>query len=145
MSKKPSYSVLYALTSVINYRLFNVIVMRVLENKEQYHKCIILLKYRIALIFINFDWHSVLVSLWWGSNLTVQCYLCRFGDEGARCFCKGMEGNITLLSVSMCYCDLGVESGDILGKMLVKTAVRYYFCDVNIQLYMYQIYIIVMS
>lgn len=54
-----------------------------------------------------------------------------FGDEGARCFCKGMEGNITLLSVSMCYCDLGVESGDILGKMLVKTAVRELYLDGN--------------
>ncbi|XP_061194083.1 uncharacterized protein LOC133202305 isoform X2 [Saccostrea echinata] len=54
-----------------------------------------------------------------------------FGDEGARYFCKGMEGNVTLLSISMCYCDLGVESGDILGKMLVKTAVRELFLDGN--------------
>ncbi|XP_048745831.1 uncharacterized protein LOC125658587 isoform X2 [Ostrea edulis] len=54
-----------------------------------------------------------------------------FGDEGARYFCKGLEGNITLLSISMCYCDLGVESGDILGKMLVKTAVRELYLDGN--------------
>lgn len=64
--------------------------------------------------------------------------LFRFGDEGARYFCKGMEGNITLLSVSMCYCDLGVESGDILGKMLVKTAVRYCFVQFTLNyIYVY--------
>ncbi|XP_062570893.1 uncharacterized protein LOC134232913 isoform X2 [Saccostrea cucullata] len=54
-----------------------------------------------------------------------------FGNEGAQYFCKGMEGNVTLLSISMCYCDLGVESGDILGKMLVKTAVRELYLDGN--------------
>ena len=48
-----------------------------------------------------------------------------FGDEGCKNLCKGLENNRTLLSLSMCYCDLGVSSGSTLGHILTTTAVRY--------------------
>lgn len=47
-----------------------------------------------------------------------------FGDEGCKNFCKGLEGNTTMLSVSLCYCDLGIKSGSILGRMISTTAVK---------------------
>ena len=47
-----------------------------------------------------------------------------FGDEGCRNLCKGLENNRTMLSLSLCYCDLGIPSGAILGKMVTTTAVR---------------------
>ena len=47
-----------------------------------------------------------------------------FGDEGCKNLCKGLENNRTLLSLSMCYCDLGVASGTTLGHILTTTAVR---------------------
>ena len=47
-----------------------------------------------------------------------------FGDEGCKNLCKGLENNRTLLSLSMCYCDLGVTSGTTLGHILTTTAVR---------------------
>ena len=47
-----------------------------------------------------------------------------FGDEGCKNLCKGLENNRTLLSLSMCYCDLGVSSGTTLGNILTTTAVR---------------------
>lgn len=51
-------------------------------------------------------------------------FSCRFGDEGCRDFCKGLEQNITLLSLSMCYCDLTPKSGEYIGDLVSKTAVR---------------------
>ncbi|XP_045200585.2 uncharacterized protein LOC123554471 isoform X1 [Mercenaria mercenaria] len=54
-----------------------------------------------------------------------------FGDEGCESLCKGLEKNITMLSVSLCYCDLGVKSGTILGKMISTTAVRDLYIDGN--------------
>ncbi|KAK3095694.1 hypothetical protein FSP39_017688 [Pinctada imbricata] len=54
-----------------------------------------------------------------------------FGDEGCKNLCKGLEGNTTMLSVSMCYCDLTVESGKYLGGLISSTAVRDLFVDGN--------------
>jgi len=48
-----------------------------------------------------------------------------FGDEGCKSLCRGLETNVSMLSVSMCYCDLGIDSGTYLGKMVSTTAVRY--------------------
>lgn len=47
-----------------------------------------------------------------------------FGDEGCESLCKGLVNNTTMLSISLCYCDLGIKSGTILGKMVSTTAVR---------------------
>ena len=49
----------------------------------------------------------------------------RFGDEGCEKLCNGLQGNMTLVSLSMTYCDLGVESGSLLGDLVVKTAIRW--------------------
>ncbi|XP_060606379.1 uncharacterized protein LOC132758701 isoform X2 [Ruditapes philippinarum] len=54
-----------------------------------------------------------------------------FGDDGCEKFCNGLVNNTTMLSVSLCYCDLGVKSGTILGKMISTTAVRELFIDGN--------------
>lgn len=54
-----------------------------------------------------------------------------FGNEGCRALCEGLQGNTHLLSISMCYCDLGVESGTLLGQLVSTTAVRELFLDGN--------------
>ena len=54
-----------------------------------------------------------------------------FGDEGCKDFCKGLEKNITLLSLSMCYCDLGPKSGHYIGDLVSKTAVREVYLNGN--------------
>ena len=47
-----------------------------------------------------------------------------FGDEGCKNLCKGLEGNHIMLSISLCFCDLGVPSGSLLGRLVSTTAVR---------------------
>ncbi|KAH3807947.1 hypothetical protein DPMN_136295 [Dreissena polymorpha] len=54
-----------------------------------------------------------------------------FSDEGCRNLVIGLEGNTTMLSVSLCYCGLGVASGTVLGKMISTTAVRELYIDGN--------------
>nr|KAG5698008.1 hypothetical protein BaRGS_005826 [Batillaria attramentaria] len=54
-----------------------------------------------------------------------------FGDEGALYLCQGLRGNTTLLSLSLCYCQLGVVSGSYLGGVLSTTAVRDLYLDGN--------------
>ncbi|XP_066445461.1 uncharacterized protein [Eleutherodactylus coqui] len=47
----------------------------------------------------------------------------RFRDEGIQALIQGLEGNLKLVSLSLCYCNLGPPSGAILGKLLVQSAV----------------------
>ncbi|XP_048247427.1 uncharacterized protein LOC124119712 [Haliotis rufescens] len=54
-----------------------------------------------------------------------------FGDEGCQYLCRGLDGNVTMLSLSLCYCDLGKESGRYLGHILSTTAVREMYLDGN--------------
>ncbi|XP_071949865.1 uncharacterized protein [Antedon mediterranea] len=54
-----------------------------------------------------------------------------FGDEGVRGLCKGLKNNKSLLSLSLCYCDLGVESGSMLGEVVSSTAIRDIFLNGN--------------
>ncbi|KAI0221404.1 hypothetical protein LSAT2_027261 [Lamellibrachia satsuma] len=63
------------------------------------------------------------------TNLTLDHN--EFGDEGCQKLCNGLQGNQTLLSLSMTYCDLGVDSGTFLGKLIVKTAIRDLYLDGN--------------
>ena len=51
-------------------------------------------------------------------------YLFRFGDEGCKGLCDGLHGNKCIISISLCFCELGVASGSYLGKTLDMTAVR---------------------
>ncbi|XP_033103868.1 ribonuclease inhibitor-like [Anneissia japonica] len=55
----------------------------------------------------------------------------QFGDEGVKGLCKGLKNNKTLLSLSLCYCDLGVESGIMLGEILSSTAIRDVYLNGN--------------
>ncbi|XP_071798690.1 uncharacterized protein [Asterias amurensis] len=54
-----------------------------------------------------------------------------FGDEGVRGICKGLKNNRLLLSLSLCYCDLGVESGSLLGDIVSTTALREIYLNGN--------------
>ncbi|BFZ06078.1 hypothetical protein BsWGS_09117 [Bradybaena similaris] len=54
-----------------------------------------------------------------------------FGDEGSQKLCAGLHGNKTLLSLSLCYCDLNIESGKHLGHIVSTTAVRELYLDGN--------------
>ncbi|XP_063775603.1 uncharacterized protein LOC134911229 [Pseudophryne corroboree] len=46
-----------------------------------------------------------------------------FQDEGIQRLVHALEGNMKLVSLSMCYCNLGPASGTILGKLLAESAV----------------------
>ncbi|CAL1546905.1 unnamed protein product [Lymnaea stagnalis] len=54
-----------------------------------------------------------------------------FGDEGCKILCNGLENNVSLLSLSLCYCNLGIPSGSCLGHIISTTAVRELFLDGN--------------
>ena len=77
--------------------------------------------YSLSYPFVNYmlQTNYFWIELNWISDL-----IFRFGDEGCKNLCIGLEGNMTMLSVSMCYCDLGVASGKYLGQMISTTAVR---------------------
>eukprot|EP00062_Callorhinchus_milii_P000152 gi/632933931/ref/XP_007893444.1/ PREDICTED: uncharacterized protein LOC103179809 [Callorhinchus milii] len=51
--------------------------------------------------------------------------------DGLRGLCHGLEGNTRLLTLSMCYCNLGPASGPLLGNLVTKTAIRDVFLDGN--------------
>lgn len=55
----------------------------------------------------------------------------KFGDTGCSGLCRGLYGNRTLLRLSLCYCDLGPPSGEILGKTVSNTALRDLYLDGN--------------
>ncbi|XP_068135266.1 uncharacterized protein [Hyperolius riggenbachi] len=46
-----------------------------------------------------------------------------FKDEGVQCLVHGLEGNTKLVSLSLCYCNLGPASGTLLGRVLAESAV----------------------
>ncbi|XP_078420696.1 uncharacterized protein LOC144694225 isoform X2 [Cetorhinus maximus] len=52
-------------------------------------------------------------------------------DEGLRGLCHGLKENGQLLTLSMCYCNLGPPSGSLLGNLVAKTAIRDLFLDGN--------------
>lgn len=54
-----------------------------------------------------------------------------FGDVGCHSVCAGLRGNCTLLSLSLCFCNLGVPSGEYLSILLSTTAVRELYLDGN--------------
>ncbi|XP_022098744.1 uncharacterized protein LOC110983635 isoform X2 [Acanthaster planci] len=54
-----------------------------------------------------------------------------FGNEGLRGICKGLKNNRLLLSLSLCYCDLGVEAGSLLGDVVSTTALREIYLNGN--------------
>ncbi|XP_015780725.1 PREDICTED: uncharacterized protein LOC107358647, partial [Acropora digitifera] len=60
------------------------------------------------------------------SNLTaILLDYNRFGDEGCSGLCRGLQNNRTLLRLSLNYCALGPSSGEVLGKTVSNTALRY--------------------
>ncbi|KAM5165488.1 uncharacterized protein ACMZJ9_007925 [Mantella aurantiaca] len=46
-----------------------------------------------------------------------------FQDEGIQGLVRGLEGNIKVVSLSLCYCKLGPSSGALLGEVLSESAV----------------------
>uniref|UniRef100_A0ACB8FAJ2 Uncharacterized protein n=1 Tax=Sphaerodactylus townsendi TaxID=933632 RepID=A0ACB8FAJ2_9SAUR len=47
----------------------------------------------------------------------------RCGDNGVKKLISGLEGNTKLLVLSLCYCDLGPQSGSALGTIVARTAI----------------------
>ncbi|XP_059164171.1 uncharacterized protein LOC131947100 [Physella acuta] len=54
-----------------------------------------------------------------------------FGDNGCQSLCNGLVDNISVLSLSLCYCDLNIPSGKYLGDIVSKTAIRELYLDGN--------------
>jgi len=54
-----------------------------------------------------------------------------FGDAGCAGICEALQGNHTLVSLSMCYCGLEVHSGHLLGDLVAATALRELYVDGN--------------
>ncbi|KAM4771176.1 uncharacterized protein WCC33_003010 [Rhinophrynus dorsalis] len=54
-----------------------------------------------------------------------------FQDEGVQSLVQGLEGNKRLVSLSLCYCNLGPGSGALLGKVLAQTAVSELYLNGN--------------
>ncbi len=48
----------------------------------------------------------------------------RFGDRGCQELCKGLVNNVTLLSLSLNYCNLTSKSGTVLGEILSTSALK---------------------
>ncbi|XP_077147319.1 uncharacterized protein LOC143808481 [Ranitomeya variabilis] len=46
-----------------------------------------------------------------------------FQDEGIQSLIRGLEGNVKLVSLSLCYCNLGPPSGAVLGNLLAESAI----------------------
>ncbi|XP_030073025.1 uncharacterized protein LOC115479302 isoform X2 [Microcaecilia unicolor] len=55
----------------------------------------------------------------------------KFGDEGVKGLVHGLEGNKKLLSLSLCYCNLGIESGSVLGPVIAHTAIQELYLNGN--------------
>ncbi|XP_073432704.1 uncharacterized protein [Dendrobates tinctorius] len=47
-----------------------------------------------------------------------------FQDEGIQSLIQGLEGNVKLVCLSLCYCNLGPPSGAVLGNLLAESAIR---------------------
>ncbi|KAH0624037.1 hypothetical protein JD844_007341 [Phrynosoma platyrhinos] len=45
------------------------------------------------------------------------------GDDGVNKLTCGLEGNRKLLTLSLCYCDLGPQSGTTLATLIIQTAI----------------------
>ncbi|CAH2246511.1 Hypothetical predicted protein [Pelobates cultripes] len=52
-------------------------------------------------------------------------------DEGVQGLVDGLEGNKKVVSLSLCYCNLGPTSGKLLGNVLAETAVSELYLDGN--------------
>nr|XP_033814775.1 RING-box protein 2 isoform X3 [Geotrypetes seraphini] len=55
----------------------------------------------------------------------------KFGDEGVKGLVLGLDGNKKLLSLSLCYCNLGTESGSVLGQVIAQTAIQELYLNGN--------------
>ncbi|XP_060622735.2 uncharacterized protein [Anolis sagrei] len=53
------------------------------------------------------------------------------GDNGVSRLICGLEGNRKLLTLSLCYCDLGPQSGTILATLIIQTAICNLFLSGN--------------
>ncbi|XP_032887845.1 uncharacterized protein LOC116979969 [Amblyraja radiata] len=72
-----------------------------------------------------------------GKSLNVSVLTCivldynEFDDGGLKGLCHGLMGNGQLLTLSLCYCNLGPQSGSYLGDLVAKTAIKDLLLDGN--------------
>ncbi|XP_067897624.1 uncharacterized protein [Heterodontus francisci] len=75
--------------------------------------------------------YSLLTDLIQHESILKCCFFRRLLDEGLRGLCHGLKENGQLLTLSMCYCNLGPPSGSLLGDLVAITAIRNLFLDGN--------------
>ncbi|XP_053168496.1 uncharacterized protein LOC128352189 isoform X2 [Hemicordylus capensis] len=63
------------------------------------------------------------------SSLVLDYSKC--GDNGVHKLTSGLDGNRKLLTLSLCYCDLGPVSGSILATIVTQTAICNLFLNGN--------------
>ncbi|XP_062988049.1 uncharacterized protein LOC134402505 [Elgaria multicarinata webbii] len=63
------------------------------------------------------------------SSLVLDYSKC--GDNGVNSLISGLEGNRKLLTLSLCYCDLGPDSGSTLATLIIQTAICNLFLNGN--------------
>lgn len=54
-----------------------------------------------------------------------------FGDKGCLELCRGLVNNVSLLSLSLSYCNLTSKSGQVLGDILSTTAIKDLYLNGN--------------
>ncbi|XP_028648040.2 uncharacterized protein LOC114643695 [Erpetoichthys calabaricus] len=54
-----------------------------------------------------------------------------FSDEGLKGLLSGLSGNCQIVSLSLCYCNLGPASGYLLGLFITQSAVRDLYVNGN--------------
>ncbi|KAJ8410638.1 hypothetical protein AAFF_G00185950 [Aldrovandia affinis] len=66
------------------------------------------------------------------SSLTSLCLdYTPVGEEGVRLLLCGLEGDNHVLSLSLCYCSLGPDSGSLLAALVSRSAVRDLYVNGN--------------
>lgn len=55
----------------------------------------------------------------------------RFGDKGCFELCRGLRNNVSLISLSLNFCNLTSKSGSYLGEILASTALAELYLDGN--------------
>ncbi|OCT81106.1 uncharacterized protein LOC108717135 [Xenopus laevis] len=90
--------------------------------------------FRLDLINCSIDSWSILRlgrAIRYSNLTTVSLDYNEFQNDGVQGLVRGLEANKKLISLSLCYCNLGPESGAVLGKVLAETAISELYLNGN--------------